>query len=98
MPSPVITAAEVASPLELPPACWAATIAPSILRAAQDVLLGDVGDLVRQHARHLVLAFGGQDQARVHPDVAAERRKGVDLAIAQQEKSERLLGSVAGSA
>ena len=56
-----------------------------------------MGDFVGQHAGHLVLALRGQDQARIHADVATERREGIDLAVAQQEEGERLLRPVAGT-
>ena len=45
-------------------------LALGLFHTAQDVLLGDVGDLVGQHAGHLVLTTGCKHQARVHADVA----------------------------
>ena len=60
-------------------------------------MLGDVGDLVGEHAGDLVLAVRGQHQPGVHADVAAEGGEGVDLAVAQQEEDEALLRAVAGA-
>ncbi len=73
-------------------------VALRLLRAAQDMLLGDVGDFVGEHAGDFVLAVSGQHQARVHPDVAAEGRECVDLAVAQEKEGEALLRPVAAAA
>ena len=65
------------------------------LHPAQHVLLGDMGDLVREHGGHLVLAFGGQDQAGIHADVAAQGGEGVDLPVLEHEQGVGLFGPVA---
>ncbi|KAG1438822.1 hypothetical protein G6F57_019681 [Rhizopus arrhizus] len=65
-------------------------VALGALDPTQYVLLGDVGDFMRQHCRYLVLALGGQYQAGVDPDVAAQRSEGVDLAVLHHEERVRL--------
>ncbi len=65
------------------------------LHSTQHVLLGDVGDFVRQHRRHFVLALSGQHQPGIDGDVAAQRGECIDLAVAQHEESKRLLRLVA---
>ncbi len=66
-------------------------VALRLLDAAQHVLLGDVRDFVRQHRRDFVLALGGQHQAGIHADVAAEGGEGVDLPVLEHEEGELLL-------
>ena len=73
-------------------------VALRALGPAQHVLLGDVGDFMGEDARDLVFAVGRQDQAGVHADVAAEGRERIDLALAQQEEGQWLLGAFAGAA
>ncbi len=70
-------------------------VALGALDSAQHMLLGDVGDFVRQHRGHLVLALGGQHQAGIDPDVAAQRGEGVDLAVLHHEERVRLARLVA---
>ena len=106
-PWPPAIAAWVASPLELPPACWASTIAPSMASR-----IGSWSRCARSTPRstccwvtwaiscestagHFVLAFGRQHQAGVHADVAAQGGEGVDLPVAQHEEGEGLLRLVA---
>jgi hypothetical protein len=59
------------------------------------VLLGDVGDLVREHGGDFVFTVGGKHETGIHADIAAERRERVDLALAEHEKGEGLLRFVA---
>jgi hypothetical protein len=65
------------------------------LDRAHDVALGHVGDFVRHHRRHFVLAGRRQHQAGVHADVAAEGGEGVDVARAHPEKGEVQLRALA---
>jgi hypothetical protein len=62
---------------------------------AGDVPLRDVRNLVRQHPGNLRLALRGEQQARVHPDIAAGQRKRVDLVVAYEKEIEFLPGIAA---
>ena len=65
------------------------------LGAAQHVLLGDMGYLVRDHRGDFVLALGGEDQPGIDADVAAQGGEGVDLTVLEHEEIERLAWLVA---
>ena len=67
-----------------------------LLHRTQDVLLGDVRDLVRQHRRHLVLGIGFQHQPGIHGDVTAQSRPGIHVTDVQQEEGEGLLRTLTG--
>ena len=47
--------------------------------ALQGVLLGDVGDLVADDGRELVLVFRDLEDSREHADMPAGEREGIDL-------------------
>ncbi len=66
-----------------------------VLERAQQVLLRDVRDLVREHGRELVLARHVDDQSRIRRDVAAGNRERVDLVVAHDEERERQVRPVA---
>ena len=57
--------------------------------------LRDVRDFVRQYASQFRLALRGEDQPRVHPDIAAGHREGVDARIGDREEGEAETGIVA---
>jgi hypothetical protein len=61
----------------------------------REMLLRDVRDFVAEHRRELRLGLRGQQQTRVHADVAARHRERVDRVVADAE--ERELGASAGA-
>ena len=58
---------------------------------ARHVMLRDVRDLVREHARELGLGLREQDESRVDADEAAGQRERVDLRVGNAEELEVLL-------
>ena len=56
---------------------------------AQEMLLGDVRDFVREYGRQFTLGLGGQQQAGVYADVAPGTGKRIDLRIVDKEEGER---------
>jgi hypothetical protein len=61
---------------------------------ARLVLLEHVPDFVRHDARKLGFRLGEEDEARVHADVAADHREGVDRLVADHEEIDVLMGRV----
>ena len=58
------------------------------LDGACDMPLGDMRDLVREHARELRLVRGGGDETLVEADEAPGQREGVDARVAHHEEPE----------
>ncbi len=58
---------------------------------ARDMVLRDVRDFVREHARELGFGLGEQDEPGVDADEAAGQRERVDLRIRHAEELEVLL-------
>jgi hypothetical protein len=54
--------------------------------AARDVPLRDMAEFMRQHRGQFVGRGRQRDQAQVHAHVAARQRKGIDAAVAHQER------------
>ena len=62
------------------------------LDGANQVILCDVRDFVREYRRELVLGLRRRDQARIDADETARQRERVDLRVAHDEECESLVG------
>ena len=68
--------------------------AAGVLDGTRDMTLGDVGDLVGQHAGQLAFAAGGREQPGVDADESARQGEGVDAGIIDDKEREPMCALV----
>jgi hypothetical protein len=63
---------------------------PRFVEEARQMALGHVGNFVGQHRGQFRFRLGGENQPRMHADVAAGHGEGIEGRVAQREKLELL--------